>query len=456
MTSEGTSRLGRRATRPLLGVVAAVSVVAASCGSTVATTEAGPETSAPDLAFREESTVSASTAGTAISAFGVELFETVRQDDLEGNVAISPTSIGVVLAMTEPGATGDAQQELRTALRIEDPEVYHSSMNTLTAELEERRSFTLPTSGNAIGDDPPPDIDTSQIPEPEHVIRLANAAYLQHDFEFKQDYLDVIGSNYGSGLSNVDFKTDPAAVAREINGWVEERTEDRINDLIPEDALQPDTKMVLVNALHLAADWSFPFLDGDTVDDEFFLFDGSSVEVPMMAGEADVSVKGTAWVAARKRLMGDLYFDVVVPEQGRFEEVVADVDEAFNALADPDIIGPGGDLWLPRFETRSTVRPARALQAMGIQQVFKPGNLRGMADSDRLLLDEVFHETFLAVDETGVEAAAATAAVFREVGGYIGPTPPPVRVDRPFFYRIVDDVTGATLFIGQVTDPTAG
>ena len=203
-------------------------------------------------------TVSASTAGNAISEFGVELFENVRRDELEGNVAISPTSIAVVLAMTEPGAVGDAQQELRTALRIQDPEVYHSSMNTLAAELEGRRSFTFGTSGGAIGDDLPPEIDPADLPEQEQLIRLANAAYLQHDFQFKQDYLDVIGRNYGSGLNNVDFKADPAAAAREINGWVEDRTEDRIQDLIPEDALGPDTKMVLVNALHLTSDWSYP------------------------------------------------------------------------------------------------------------------------------------------------------------------------------------------------------
>ena len=161
-------------------------------------------------------------------------------------------------------------------------------------------------------------------------------------------------------------------------------------------------------------------------------------------------------MAPARRLIGDLYFDVVVPEEGKFEDVAAQIDGAFAALEDPDMIGPGGDFWFPRLETRSVVRPAQALQAMGIQQIFKPGNLRGMADSDRLVLDDVFHETFLAIDETGVEAAAATAAAFREVGGYIGAEPPPVRVDRPFFYRIVDGVTGATLFIGQVTDPTAG
>ncbi len=439
----------------LLALVAA-SVVAVSCGSTDVTTEARQESSTPDLAFREESTVSASTAGGAVSAFGVELFEGVRQDDPEGNVAISPASIAVVLAMTEPGATGDAQQELRTALRIEDPEVYHSSMNALIAELEDRRSLTFATSGNPIGDDPPPEIDPADIPEQEQLVHLANAAYLQHDFQFKPDYLDVIGSNYGSGLNNVDFKADPAATAREINSWVEERTEDRIKDLIPEDALAPDTKLVLVNALHLDSDWSFPFLKGDTTDDEFFLLDGSSVEVPMMAGEADVTAGGSSWVGARKRLMGDLYFDVILPQEGRFEDVASEIDEAFVALENADTTGPDAKFWFPKLETHSTVRPAKALQAMGIQQIFKPGNLRGMADSDRLLLDDVYHKTFLAVDETGVEAAAATALAFREVGGYIGPTPPPVRVDRPFFYRIVDDVTGATLFIGQVTDPTAG
>lgn len=79
-----------------------------------------------------------------------------------------------------------------------------------------------------------------------------------------------------------------------------------------------------------------------------------------------------------------------------------------------------------------------------------------MADSERLVLYDIRHEVYLNVNETGIEAAAATGMAFREIGGYVGPPPPEVRVDRPFLYRILDQRTGATLFLGQITDPTAG
>ena len=75
------------------------------------------------------------------------------------------------------------------------------------------------------------------------------------------------------------------------------------------------------------------------------------------------------------------------------------------------------------------------------------------ADAD-LFVSDVVHQANITVDETGTEAAAATAAT---MAGSAAPTDPPavVTLDRPFTFWIHERGTGAVLFMGRVNDPTA-
>ena len=407
------------------------------------------------MPFREESSSAPEVAGHAITDFGIELFTNARTASPGENFSLSPFSIATVLAMVEPGSVADGRTELQAVLGIDDPATYHSSMNALLVDLEDRRPIMFESGGAPDGQplpvvEPPDDV---QLPEQDPIISLANAAYLQNGYPFRPEYLDAIGRNYGTGLHQTDFASNPDAAAHEINDWVAERTMERIQDLIPDGGLEPDTVMVLVNAVHLGVDWVIPFVETDTTDETFHVLDGADVTVPLMAGEADRSMEASTWLGGRKALQGDLAFDVIVPKDGYFEEVAADVGPAFDEL---DQVGAPGqpDFWFPRFESSTEARPADALRSMGLEAVFRPGALTGISGSERMWVDDIFHKVFLAVDEEGVEAAAATAMSLRDVGGYMGPEPVPVRVDRPCIYRIHDTRTGTTLFIGQITDPT--
>ncbi len=413
-------------------LIATFLVMATACGasgpSVEATTAAGLE-----LPFREQPTSDPAPAARAITDVGFQLFKAERGRSPDANLSLSPTSLVVALSMMEPGAVNDGQTELRGLLGIDDPDAYHAAMNALEQSLEGRRA-------------------NQQAPS--DMIRLANAAYLQPGYPFKQPYLDTVGRHYGAALHQVDFGANPDGAAEVINAWVAEETEDHIPTLIPAGGLTADTVMVLVNALYTKADWALPFPDDDTETDSFTLLDGSTVDVPMMAGEAALAMKADGWVGASKPLMGDLHLQVIVPTDGRFDEVGQRIDEVFARFEQGAEMG--GDFWLPRFKTRTKSKPAASLQELGVVGVFKEGRLLGVADSERLILFDIWHEVYLDVNETGIEAAAATALGFRDVGGYVGPPPVAVRVDRPFYYRIHDGETGATLFIGQIVDPTIG
>jgi serpin B len=120
-------------------------------------------------------------------------------------------------------------------------------------------------------------------------------------------------------------------------------------------------------------------------------------------------------------------------------------------------------LHLPKFKFEPpTIQLSDQLQALGMKTAFDIP--QGSANFDRmaprrpnsyLAISEVFHKTFIAVDEKGTEAAAATAVAMMAMTGMFKPPPKPieVKVDRPFVYAIQHVPSGACLFIGRVTDP---
>jgi serpin B len=186
---------------------------------------------------RVVSTAHPQLAGAAVSALSGDLFRAVRAGAPDENVTLSPLSIAIALATVEPGTNDAAQSQLRQLLRIEDPASFHASMNALEQDLEARVA-EAPNEG----DDPG-----------ELSVRIANAAYLQRDYPFRADYVDAVTAAYGPVLNQVDFSVDPDAVARQINDFVADATNDRISDLVADGIIRPETVLALVNALYLNA-----------------------------------------------------------------------------------------------------------------------------------------------------------------------------------------------------------
>ncbi len=433
-----------------VALLVALCLIAASCSGSGATDTAdtadGNEGDQPDndavlasvvdVAARTTSEADPTVAGSAITAFGNDLFTSARQSAGADNLSLSPTSVAIALGMLEPGTSGDAQTQIRELLRISDPATFHASMNRLEQDLETR-----------VPDEFGPEDDPGEVE-----MSIANAAYMQKGYPFEAAYLDTIGSNYGPVLNEVDFASEPDAVAAEINHFIAVATNDRITDLVGPGAISPDTVLALVNALYLNASWMSPFLVDATEDAPFTLADGSSIEVPMMNSSGDSSSQGGGWVGATKMLTGRLRVQFILPDEGRFDEIADNLTTVWDEW--PLMSSGAGQLSVPRFETRSTVQLDEALQALGLTAPYMEGNLLGIAPDSRLVVDKVLHETFVSIDEEGIEAAAATVVLILTTSAPANP-PVPVVLDRPFLYRIVDDTTGATLFIGQILHPTA-
>jgi serine protease inhibitor len=434
-----------------LAVLAVVAALGAACGDDgsgagPATTTTGVSAPPPTrtvrldavpVANREAPDDDPTLAGDVTTDLGMDLYEALADDAGDGdNIVLSPASIAIALGMLEPGTVDEAQDQLRELLGIDDAQAFHGSMNALEQDLEAREPSDF-GSGSDTGD---------------LAIRIANAAYLQHDFPFEPDYLDTIGRFYGPVLNQADFASNPDGVAHEINAWVEDQTEGHIVDLVPDGVLDDLDVLALVNAIYLHASWLQPFDEADTASAPFTRVDDREVDVPLMNGFGDSSAAGDGWVGATKDYTGSLSAQFILPDEGRFDEVAADLasvlDEYEAASTD------GAELVVPRFEARFDAELTGLLQRLGLTAAYDRGHLLGIADDDRLVLGPALHQAWLAMDEHGTEAAAATVLIAELESG--PPSPPvPVILDRPFLYRIFDTETGATLFLGRVMDPTA-
>ncbi len=373
------------------------------------------------------------------TALAFDIFRIAAADG--GNLILSPYSIAAALTMAYAGARGDTAAEMRDALSfgLSDNRL-HSARNQLDLlisaiperlEEDEREPFNL---------------------------RVANSIWGQAGYPFLEDFLNQLASNYDAGMRLVDFVTAAEDARQSINAWVEEQTEGRIVNLIPEGAVDDMTRLVLVNAIWFKANWAEPFNPDATISGPFNLLDGSQVTASLMQGSIRTGYTGgDGYQAFRLPYAGDAAMIVVLPNEGRFAEVASSFDGAELARVRQSFGDYQVQLTFPRFEFRSNVALVPLLQQLGMEAAFADPRMPAGADftgitaERELYITDVIHQAFISVDEEGTEAAAATAIIF---GVTSMPMPATVVVDRPFLFFIEHRSTGEILFIGQVVDPS--
>jgi len=174
------------------------------------------------------------------STFAFDLYQALR--DEEGNLFYSPYSISLALAMTYAGARGETEEQMADTLKflLEQDEL-HPAFNSLDILLSQRGE-------GAEGKD-----------EEGFRLNIVNAIWGQKDYEFLDDFLDILAENYGAGLRILDFINETEKSRVTINDWVSEQTEGRIEDLIPQGVITALTRLVLTNAIYFNAAWDYPF-----------------------------------------------------------------------------------------------------------------------------------------------------------------------------------------------------
>lgn len=383
----------------------------------------------------------------ANSSFAFDLYGELRGGD--ENLFFSPYSVFVALNLAYVGADGQTAAELREVLGAALPEErWHGAVSELNRALQPAAS----------GSKPP------------YTLAVANALWGQRGYAFLPGFTTTLSERYDAGLREVDF-ADPEPARETINRWVEEKTERRIKDLIPQGALSDLTRLVLTNAVYFKADWETVFADGFTQPKPFNLPSGETVAVPMMV-RPDTETRYYRGEDYQAVLLpyrgGGAEMLILLPDAGAFAAAENRLNAVMLGRLEAQLSAEQVVVELPKFKLEpDAIDLVAPLRALGLEQAFarppEPPECRGSlqtssvadfsaADGTRcLFLSSAVHKAFVEVDEQGTEAAAATA-LSMDASQSVEPEPIRLLIDRPFIFLIRDTETRTLLFMGRVLE----
>lgn len=362
--------------------------------------------------------------------FAAELYRKVAAEG--ENALVSPYSVHSALLLVHAGAGGDTLAEIDRVLRLAGPDSAAGSYARLADQLSAAGPKGTPS------------------------MSVANAIWAAKGLAPRDGYLARVRDGYGAEARELDFAGDADGSRRTINGWVSERTRERIPELLPAGSIDSLVRVVLTNAVAFKADWKVPFEKRATKPAPFHLADGSKKDVPMMRRVGGLRLGTVEGGRVLELPYADPNFvmAVVLPDEGAdlsaFEKGWS-ADALSVALANARMANV--DVGLPRFTLKIASELKPTLAAMGLQETFGSSpDLSAMTPARDIVLSRVIHEAFIQVDEVGTEAAAATAIIGRAKSA--APRPPERFVcDRPFVFAVVHKPTGLPAFVGRFAKP---
>lgn len=344
------------------------------------------------------------------------------------NIFLSPFSIYSALSMTSEGANGSTAEEMQQVLHLPAvAKIRQSEMDSLTTALNPAKA--------------------------DYKLIVVNALWAQKGYSFLPEFVSVNTSSYKSKIENLDFVQHPDVALKTINTWVEEKTNEKIKNLISDKNVTKDTRLILTNAIYFKADWAHPFEIRATKISEFILPDNIKIEASMMnTNHMFPYMENELLQSVEIPYKGDeLSMILILPKAGVSPEQLLTKVNLTACFASRDT-WERVRLSMPKFKVEAKYLMKDEFKKMGLIIPFtEKANFSGISKSDALVIGEIIHQTFVEVNETGTEAAAATA-----VGLDAGSAPKQPKIfnaNHPFIYVIRHNVTGAILFTGVLNNP---
>lgn len=368
--------------------------------------------------------------------FAFDLYQ--RLSKQQGNLFFSPISISTAFAMAASGARGDTEKEMM--------QVLHLTKNAFTAFAPLTKQLVANTQARP------------SLP----ILRLANAAWVQKGFELLPSFQTTLQENFGSPIANADFAEEPAKAVETIDQWVLEQTNGKIDHLLTLQDITQNTRLVLVSAVYMKAQWERIFDKHLTQDAPFHVSASKTVNASMMHVTAyfPLFVDENAAVIevpyVRDPLSGpELKMLIALPSE-------ATSLQQLETELTPQKWGQWMDrmksqrvhLSIPKFKIETRLDLNAVMQGMGMKLAFSPkADFSGITGHPDLYINKAVHQTFIDVDENGTEAAAATGISFNLTAVREEKEPYQFIADRPFLFLILDKKTESILFMGRFMQP---
>lgn len=375
----------------------------------------------------------------ANNRFTVDLHRILRNDEqFRGqNLFYSPSSLSIALAMTSMGARGDTAMQMAEALHWEGMSRYQ-----LRSEEQDFLDAIL-------------EINTA-----ENELLTANRLFLQKNFSLVQEFVEGSKTFFQADIGLVDYQTDPDGARKDVNYWVEEKTKQKIKNLIAEKVFNARTRLTLVNAIYFKGFWQNQFDEVATFKQRFVVSESEKTEVQMMHLTTDVRHSNDSRVLCCQILElpyqgEDLSMVILLSHDtyglAKLEENLTH-ERLQQALASVSRAHPEKvEVSLPRFKLTEQFKLNDILANMGATDMFDEfkADFSGMTPGpEKLHVSNVIHKAFVEVNEKGTEAAAATAVVMMVPTGFMRNTI--FCVDHPFLFMICHKKSSAILFMGRV------
>lgn len=380
----------------------------------------------------------------ANNKFAFDLYSELDKSE-QGNIFYSPYSISAALAMTYEGANGQTAKEIKSVFHFPENNILRSNFAAIYNDLNQKnKAFELKTG---------------------------NALWVQNNFLLLKNYTSKVENYYGGKAANLDFVSKPEESRQTINSFIEQQTNNKIKDLIPEGLIDSMTRLVLTNAIYFKGTWKWGFSTSDTRNENFKITENNTVKTPMMHmnpnkatfNYADLDTVQILELPYKGEKISML---LLLPKQGedfdretgkiiRSKHTLKDINLSFEKLNEYKSQMKETKLdsiSLPTFEFDTKYSMGDTLSNLGMPSAFSSGaDFSGMTGNKDLFIGFVIHQAYIKVNEKGTEAAAATA-----VGMKLTSAMPTnfFRADHPFIFIIQEKETGNILFMGRVTDPT--
>ena len=367
--------------------------------------------------------------------FAFRLYHAIAQGTGGNNRFCSPFSISTALAMVYAGARSETEIQMSRAMNFAIGERFHQDYKKLLSELDKG------TSGKI-------------------TLNIANGIWADNSVPFPGQFIDIVHTNYKSELKTVDFQNQEAREQsrNDINSWVKEKTSNKITGLLGKGDLTRFSRLVLVNAIYFYGNWETPFKASSTLPKTFFLAGGGEVTTPFMNQAGRYSYYEDSGVQALEIPYKDNEASMII-----FLPVSRDGFEDFNKRFDYRYFSEITDsfqttevrLSLPKFKTGDKFELSSILSDMGMPLAFSgdSADFSGITGRRDLCISKVIHQALIEVDETGTEAAAATAVTMVCTASRIQPDIKIFRADHPFIFMIRENTTGSILFMGRIMNP---
>jgi serpin B len=370
------------------------------------------------------------------SAFAVDFYTRLISDKIvtqSDNLFYSPYSISSALIMTYAGAKGNTESQMAKTMHWDlEQDVIHKSFGILQRRLS--------------------DLNNKDACE----LNIAAGAWYQSDEEFLDKFMTILNLDYNAYFVEADFRNKAELIRKEINEWVESKTNEKIKNLIKPGVLNPLTRLVLVNAVYFKANWALQFDKKNTMDAPFMVTPKEKITTPMMylkdnfkySENQDMQVLELPYVGK------DLSMFVLLPKETdglpKLEKALSpeNLNNWLSGFQEQEVM-----VYLPRFTLKSNLSLAKILSGMGMPNAFNPkqADFSGINGKKDLFISNVLHSAFVEVNEQGTEAAAATAVVMKTE---MAPPPMPIfRADHPFIFIIKENQSGTILFMGRLVKP---